>query len=687
MRESDQAPLPHQLPPDTLLQGRYRLVRVLGEGGFGITYEGWDETLLLRVAVKEYFPRALVTRHQKASKDITVPDGESATLFARGKAVFLNEARTLAQFQQDPGIVSVTNFFEENRTAYIVMEYLEGRDLKNLLEEKGALPYREAYTLLKPIMHSLARLHESGLIHRDISPSNIRVLPDGSAKLLDFGASRAINSEADASRSIYLKPGYSPEEQYRSRGEQGPWTDAYALCATLYHMIVGFPPDDSLQRVLLDEVKTPSELGVAIPTKVQDALMRGLAVQSRDRFQTVRELEAALDPNAENEQPSDNGQPIKDALPWLNLIPFAGLLGPFEMHRRTGQRRFSRVGTFFSLAFAALFLLLLAALALFAAAEYAYYQASKIAFLTEFRRSGFAISLRMIGLLSVLLYLARAIYTFVIRRDYARYRNAYLLKNPQTVPSEAERAAGRGLSGWRTIGFFPHIFGYGGLHIGTKAKCRTLSLLGGTALICTFLTSVSVLMYFESGYLPYREEQIVQSVLNSVLAGLCIGSLLLYVLHLFRLLFLYPAYFAQESKIREQAFAAYPNLRNRIWRAENSRWQIWTFVPVLGGIGLILAGRRAKRRKLVVKGTILLLLNLLTGIFFLLLYAKYAGGTDYWERTRLQVYMAPFLVLSLFLWRHGVYLGFSNRFDVLTATAEDLGPYFSRADKEIAEMK
>ena len=687
MREPDQASQPHQLPPDTLLQGRYRLVRVLGEGGFGITYEGWDETLLMRVAVKEYFPKALVTRHQKASKDIAVPDGEAATLFARGKAVFLNEARTLAQFQQDPGIVSVTNFFEENRTAYIVMEYLEGRDLKNLLEEKGTLPYREAYTLLKPIMHSLVRLHESGLIHRDISPSNIRVLPDGSAKLLDFGASRAIDSEADASRSIYLKPGYSPEEQYRSRGEQGPWTDVYALCATLYHMIVGFPPDDSLQRILLDEVKKPSELGVAIPAKVQDALMCGLAVQSRDRFQTVQELEAALDPNTANERQTDNGQPKKEALPWLNLIPVAGLLGLFEMHRRTGQKRFSRIGLLFLSMFSALFLLLLAALALYAAAECAYYQASKIAFLTEFRRSGFETSLRLIGILSILLYLTRAIYTFVVRRDYARYRRAYLAKHPQTVPSAAERAAGRGLLGWRIVGFLPYIFGYGGLHIGTKAKCRSLSLLGGAALLCTFLVPVSALMHFEAAYLPYREEQVVQSVLNSVSIALGIASLLLYMLHLIRLHFLYPAYFAQESKIRAQVLSAYPNLSNKTWRAENSRWQIWTFIPLLGGIGLILAGRRGKRRDLVVKGTVLLLLNLLTAILFLLLYGKYTDMIEYGKRAWLQVCIVPILLLPLFLWRHGIYLGFSNRFDVLAAIAEDLGPYFSRADKEIAEMK
>ena len=294
MTDNVSSPLPHQLPPDTVLANRYRLIRVLGEGGFGITYEGWDETLRMRVAVKEFFPRAFVTRHRRESNDVTIPEGEAATAFEKGKAAFLNEARTLAQFQQNPNIVSVTNFFEENQTAYIVMEFLDGRDLKNILEQRGTIPFAEAFALLEPVMQALSVLHAHGLIHRDISPSNIMVLPDGTAKLLDFGASKAIDTATEASRSICLKPGYSPEEQYRSRGELGPWTDVYALSATMYHMLVGFPPDDSLQRILLDEVKKPSELGADIPAYAEAALMRGLAVQSKDRYQSVQEMAEAM---------------------------------------------------------------------------------------------------------------------------------------------------------------------------------------------------------------------------------------------------------------------------------------------------------------------------------------------------------------------------------------------------------
>ena len=217
MKEIESTVLPHQLPPDTLLANRYRLIRVLGEGGFGITYEGWDETLQMRVAVKEYFPRAFVTRHQRESKDITIPGGESMIAFEKGKAAFLNEARTLAQFQQDPNIISVTNFFEENRTAYIVMEFLDGQDLKDLLAKRGTLSFRETLDLLQPIMKSLSILHEHGLIHRDISPSNIRILPNGTAKLMDFGASREIDTASDASRSICLKlAGGTVSEQRRA---------------------------------------------------------------------------------------------------------------------------------------------------------------------------------------------------------------------------------------------------------------------------------------------------------------------------------------------------------------------------------------------------------------------------------------------------------------------------------------
>ncbi len=294
MTDNVSSPLPHQLPHDTVLQNRYRLIRVLGEGGFGITYEGWDETLRMRVAVKEFFPRAFVTRHRRESNDVTIPEGEAATAFEKGKAAFLNEARTLAQFQQNPNIVSVTNFFEENQTAYIVMEFLDGRDLKDILEQRGTIPFAEAFALLEPVMQALSVLHAHGLIHRDISPSNIMVLPDGTAKLLDFGASKVIDTATEASRSICLKPGYSPEEQYRSRGELGPWTDVYALSATMYHMLVGFPPDDSLQRILLDEVKKPSELGADIPAYAEAALMRGLAVQSKDRYQSIQEMAEAM---------------------------------------------------------------------------------------------------------------------------------------------------------------------------------------------------------------------------------------------------------------------------------------------------------------------------------------------------------------------------------------------------------
>ena len=686
MRESEHVSLPHQLPPDTLLQNRYRLVRVLGEGGFGITYEGWDETLRLRVAVKEYFPRAFVTRHRSETHDITVPEGETAIAFQKGKAAFLNEARTLAQFQQDPNIISVTNFFEENQTAYIVMEFLDGRDLRDLLEERGTLSFEETLAILRPIMQSLSILHERGLIHRDISPSNIRILPDGTAKLMDFGASRAIDTVTDVSRSICLKPGYSPEEQYRSRGELGPWTDVYALSATMYHMLVGYAPDDSLQRILLDEIKKPSELGVKIPAKAEAALMRGLAVQAKDRFQTVREMENAL--ISDRTPPVPPGKtPHADRLPWLSLIPVAGLLCPFEMKRRTGRKRYATIGRVFLIAFGLLFLIFLADLGLYAAAKINSYQGTNNAFLTGFLKRGFPGDLKIICLLAVLFYFARAIYTLIVRKDYARFRGAYLQKHCRIPLTDSERAAGRGLESWRVIGFIPRLFGYAGIHVGQKSKRGALSLLGTAALICSCLTLVAVLMHVESTNLRYEEERCAQAVLQSVAIAMFISTLFLYALHLIRLQFAYPQFTEQECKNRARAYAAYPNLQNKTWRAENSRWLIWTWIPLLGGIGLIIGGKRGKRRSLTVKGVLMLVVCALCGLVFFRLYEMHTGLSDLWEKARLQLCMLPVFLLPFFLWRHAVCLGYSNRFDVLTAIAEDLGPYYSRAEKEIAETE
>ena len=266
----------HHLTPGTVLNKKYYVGASLGEGGFGITYIGRDITLDLKVAIKEYYPAGYVNRNNTVSLDVQDSETQSRKdFFVQGKTRFLEEARILAKFSGEPGIVNVRDFFEENNTAYIVMEYLEGETLKEYLKVKKVLTPEQTLNLMMPIMLSLKEVHKQGLIHRDISPDNI-MLVGNNVKLLDFGSARNVTAIANRSLSVMLKPGYAPEEQYRSKGNQGAWTDVYAICATMYKCITGITPDDSTQRVYKDELKTPTALGIVINPDIEHALMKGL---------------------------------------------------------------------------------------------------------------------------------------------------------------------------------------------------------------------------------------------------------------------------------------------------------------------------------------------------------------------------------------------------------------------------
>ncbi len=284
----------HHLKPGTVLNGKFQVGIALGEGGFGITYVGRDILLDMKVAIKEYFPNGCVNRTGAATQTVSICSGGShQEFFDKGRERFLKEARMLAKFSGELGVVDVRDFFEENNTAYIVMEYLEGQTLKSYINQAGLLSCETTLNLLMPVMNSLQKVHQTGLIHRDISPDNIMLLADGKVKLLDFGAARDV-SNGNKSLSVMLKPGYAPEEQYRSKGVQGPWTDVYALCATIYKCITGVTPDDSTQRVFEDEVRLPSEMGIAISPTFEAALMKGLAVLQKDRYQSIDELLAGF---------------------------------------------------------------------------------------------------------------------------------------------------------------------------------------------------------------------------------------------------------------------------------------------------------------------------------------------------------------------------------------------------------
>ena len=287
---------PYQLPLRTILGGKYMIGKVLGEGGFGITYIGYDLNLDVKVAVKEFYPSDLVTRANTVSTTVQPYSGERSEYFAKGRNRFVDEARRLAKFRVLPGIVLVNDFLSDNGTAYIIMEYVEGQTLKDYVAQAGGkLPPGQVIELMSPVFGSLAQIHESGIVHRDISPDNVMITADGSIKLLDFGAAREFGEEDDdKSLSVMLKHGYAPAEQYSTKGMQGAHTDVYALSATIYKAITGVTPESSMDRIMDDTVVQPSRLGVSIQDYQEAALMKGMAVRHQDRYRTASELYEGL---------------------------------------------------------------------------------------------------------------------------------------------------------------------------------------------------------------------------------------------------------------------------------------------------------------------------------------------------------------------------------------------------------
>ena len=271
----------------TRLIGRYTVEGVLGQGGFGITYLGMDELHKKKVAIKEFFPQGIVTRNIEYEDTVTVTLVGEKENYDKGKERFLKEAQTMAMFSKDKGIVKALDFFEINNTAYIVMEYLEGVTLKQYLRENERIDAEDLVELLVPLIEALDEIHSQGLIHRDISPDNIMVLPDGRIKLMDFGAARDYTEFGEKSLSIVLKPGYAPPEQYQTHGVQGPWTDIYALCATMYKCITGENPPDAIDRLVDDHLKKISAFGITVSPQIEEAIIKGMSVAAKDRYQNV----------------------------------------------------------------------------------------------------------------------------------------------------------------------------------------------------------------------------------------------------------------------------------------------------------------------------------------------------------------------------------------------------------------
>ncbi len=283
----------YHMGPGTLLGGRYMVGQVLGFGGFGVTYIGYDTTLERKVAIKEYLPSEFSTRIP-GQTEVTTYAGERTEQFNSGLNKFLEEAQMLAKLQTANGVVQIYNSFHENNTAYIIMEYLEGKTLKTYLEETEKIPVEEAKEILHPIIVALKEVHALGIIHRDIAPDNIFLTNDGRVKLLDFGASRFATTSHSKSLSVIIKQGYAPVEQYRSRGDQGSWTDVYSLAATFYKMVTGVTPEDAMERVEKEELKKPSKLGIEIPKNTENAIMNALNIKIEDRTHDIEQFEKEL---------------------------------------------------------------------------------------------------------------------------------------------------------------------------------------------------------------------------------------------------------------------------------------------------------------------------------------------------------------------------------------------------------
>nr|VFJ94213.1 MAG: Serine/threonine protein kinase [Candidatus Kentron sp. LFY] len=289
---------PLYLPLGTPLGDSYVIGKVLGHGGLGITYLAWDRELDTRIAIKEFLPDTMAGRNTRDAQ-VTIHTGHEEP-FRHALQRFREEARILARFQQHPGIVSVYRFLAANGTGYMAMEFVAGVTLRQYLEtHDNRIPWPEALGLLGPVMDTLDRIHDQGLLHRDIAPDNIYITHDGKLKLLDFGAAREVTEERSVTLSVVLKEGYAPEEQYHKKAREGPWTDVYALSATLYRAVTGQLPPTALDRLHDDELRSPSALGVAIPEDHEAVLLKGLAIRARDRWQGVGEMRRAWQAESE----------------------------------------------------------------------------------------------------------------------------------------------------------------------------------------------------------------------------------------------------------------------------------------------------------------------------------------------------------------------------------------------------
>ena len=272
----------YYLDPGTIIGGKYIVGRVLSYGGHTVSYMGMDAEKNRKVIVKEYLPSDFSTRSE-GEKEVTIYSGDGQQQFEQGLTNFLNEANRIQHLQNINGIAKVYDCISENETGYVISEYVEGHTLKEILENGKRYSAEEAANFIRKILQGLVEVHRMDIVHCDISPETIMITNSGDIKLTDFGATRYVTTANSKSLSIILKRGFAPEEQYRSKGVRGPWTDVYALGAVMYYMITGTVPQESVERALSDDLKEPSKLGISIPKNIENALMNALNVYQKDR--------------------------------------------------------------------------------------------------------------------------------------------------------------------------------------------------------------------------------------------------------------------------------------------------------------------------------------------------------------------------------------------------------------------
>ena len=339
----EQSAYGYALKPGTRLKGKYLIGKMLGQGGFGITYIGMDLKLRRKVAVKEYYPASFVSRKYSTGQIIWHDTETARQAQLSGQEHFLKEARKMSRVDGIDSVVHVFDVFQENNTAYIVMDFIEGRTLQRWLTKNGPLPWESVRAIFMPVIQTMAQVHQQGLIHRDISPDNLMLLPDGRVKILDLGAAKDLNINSGNSSMQVAKSGFSPLEQYVQSIRSGTWTDVYSMAATMYYTLTGVLPPTAIDRANEDTLRWDLPQLQSLPPAVLTAIKNAMAIRSEDRTQTMDIFFGELHGNLKQASKSrKNGKLPKWLIPAAAAFAAVGaaaaIIAGISFHRdRTGD--------------------------------------------------------------------------------------------------------------------------------------------------------------------------------------------------------------------------------------------------------------------------------------------------------------------------------------------------------------